>query len=456
MLYNKIIYKLLLVLFLGGKLSAQEIKPQMEINVDDLGNNSDEFQESFFEALKQKAITNHEKAVQALEKCIKIDSSPGILYVELGKNYQALKVYDQAEIQFKKALDKIEEKRYILELLYETYFVQGKFKESVGTVEKLVTYDPLFKEQLANLYFLEKRYEEAMNLIDELEEELGTDSYRQQLRLKIGSKLTNPNSQIAKLEQKIESNPKNEQNYINLIYLYSQNDQKEEAFKVAKKLIERNPKSELVHLALYKFYLNDNQINEAVNSIKISLASKVVDSDAKYKVVNDFLIYIKGNPQYESNLVEVSKAFDGDKAGPKIATEIGNYYYEKNQKELALNFYEKGLQANASDFTVLKRILLLQLDLKRFEKAKIGSELALELYPTQPVLYLVQGVTFLNTDEVDDAIESLETGVDFVIDDPKLLSDLYKQLSLAYQKKGSPEKAAEFEKKAVENQRKVQ
>lgn len=456
MQYKRFLVLFLIAVFFITTLVAQEIQPQMEINVDDLGNNSDEFQEYFFDALKQKAITNHQKAIKALEKCVEIDGSQGILFVELGKNYLALKVYDQAELQFKKALENIEEERYILELLYETYFAQGKYEESVSTVEKLVTYDPLFKEQLANLYFLEKRYEDAMNLIDELEDELGTDSYRQQLRLKIGSKLTNPNSQIAKLEQKIAKEPENEQNYINLIYLYSQSDQEDKAFEVAKRLIEKKPKSELVHLALYKFYLSDNQINEAVNSIKISLASKIIESDAKYKVINDFLIYVKGNPQYESSLIELSKSFDGSRAGPKIATEIGNYYYEKNEKELALNFYERGLQANASDFKILKRILLLQLDLKRFEKAKVGSELALELYPTQPVLYLVQGVALLNMGESDSAIESLETGIDFVIDDPKVLSDLYQQLSIAYQKSGDIKKAAEFEKKAAENQQKEQ
>ena len=444
------------LLTLSIAVTAQEIQPQMDINVDDLGDNSDKFQEYFFEALKQKAITNHQKAIQALEKCIEMDDLKGILYVEPGKNYLALKVYDQAEVQFKKALQKIEENQYILELLYEAYFAQGKYKESVSTVEKLIKYNPLFKEQLANLYFIEKRYEEAMNLVDELEQELGTDRYRQQLRTKIGAKLSNPNDQIYKLKQKILEEPGNERHYINLIYLYSQSEQEQEAYKVARELIEKNPKSELVHLALYKFYLNDNQINEAVNSIKISLASKVIDAEAKYKVINDFILYIKSNPQYESNLVEVSKAFDGNGTGPKIATEIGNFYYDKNRKELALNFYERGLQANASDFTVLKRILLLQIELKRYEKAKIGSELALELYPTQPILYLVQGVAFLNTGATETAIESFNTGVEFVIDDPKILSDLYKQLSLAYQKKGDEKKALEFDKKAKENQSKAQ
>ena len=66
------------LLFWGGEgqLFSQEIEPKQEINIDDLGNVSDEFQELFFEALKQKAITNYDKAIEALEKCIEIDPKP--------------------------------------------------------------------------------------------------------------------------------------------------------------------------------------------------------------------------------------------------------------------------------------------------------------------------------------------------------------------------------------------
>ncbi len=444
-------------LFLGVSIHtvcSQEIEPKQEVNIDDLGNVSDEFQESFFEALKQKAITNYDKAIEALEKCINIDPKPDYLYLELGKNYLELKVYDKAEDNFNIVLKNKPDDRYVLEFMFEVYFQQHKYKESVAIVEKLVEYNPMFKEQLANLYYLEKRYDEALNVLDELNDEFGTDSYRNELRKRIASKITNPNNQIERLEKKIKENPKGEQNYLNLIYLYSQSNQKEKAFKTAKLLLDKKPKSELVHLALYKFYLSDNKTDDAVNSMKIALKSNKVDTESKYKIINDFLPFLDKNPKYESQLTEIVSIVSGGENSTKVLTELGHYYFKKDQKEQALNFYERSIKGNFNDFGLLKRILLLQLDLKRYEKAEIGSELALEMYPAQPIFYLVNGVSLNHLEKTEKALEILTSGIDYVIDDLKMESDFYIQISEAYQKMGNTSKAAEYKEKVIQLQKK--
>ncbi len=432
---------------------SQDIEPKQDINIDDLGDVSDEFQENFFEALKQKAITNYDKAIEALEKCIEIDPEPNFIYSELGKNFLELKVYEKAEENFKKVLKSKPNDKYVLELLYEVYFQQRKYKESVEIVEKLVIFNSIFKEQLANLYFLEKRYDDALAVLDELNEEYGVDAYRNQLRKRIASKITNPSSRIALLEKRIKENPKVEQNYLNLIYIYSQNNQNEKAYETAKLLLKKNSKSELVHLALYKFYLEDNKVDEAIKSMKIALQSSKIDTEAKYKVVNDFLPFLNKNPKYEPQLAEIMSLVSGGQDNSKVFTELGHFYYKKDRKEQALNFYERGIKSNASDFALLKRILLLQLDLKRYEKAEIGSQLALEMYPAQPIFYLVNGVSLINLDKAQEAIEILSSGIDYVIDNQKMESDFYKQIGMAYQKLGDETKASEYQQKAIQLQK---
>jgi tetratricopeptide (TPR) repeat protein len=447
----------LLCLFFGNgyhTVWSQDIEPKQEVNIDDLGNVSDEFQENFFEALKQKAITNYDKAIEALKKCIEIDPKPDFLYLELGKNYIELKQFHNAEDNLVKVLDAKPNNRFVLELLFETYFQQRKYKESVTVVEKLVAFNPLFKEQLANLYFLEKRYEDALIVLDELDDEYGTDQYRNRLRKKISSKISNPNSQINRLEQKIKEKPEVEQNYLNLIYLYSKDNQKEKAFETAKLLLKKRPKSEFLHLALYKFYLEENNIEQAISSMKIALKSNKIDIESKYKVINDFLPFLDKNPQYESQLTSIITILSNDQNNGKVFTELGHYYYKKDKKEQALNFYERGIKSNATDFVLLKRILLLQLDLKRYEKAEVGSKLALEMYPAQPIFYLTNGVALIYLEKATEAIEILTIGIDYVIDNLKMESDFYQQISEAYSNLGDTTKALEYQQKANQLQKK--
>ncbi|WP_034230191.1 tetratricopeptide repeat protein [Aquimarina pacifica] len=453
--YSKHMYLLFLFFIIGtGHMFAQEIQPKQEINIDDLGNVSDEFQELFFEALKQRAITNYDKAIEALNKCVAIDSEPDYLYLELGKNYLELKLFQKAEENFKKVIAVRPEDKFVLEYLFTVYFQEHKYKESIEVVEKLVTFDSMFKEQLANLYIIEERYDDGLTVLDELDEEFGRDSYRDSIRRRITSKLTNPNNQIGKLEQKIKDEPKVEQNYLNLIYLYSQDNKKQKAFETAKLLLEKKPKSELVHLALYKFYLDQGKVEKAITSMKIALKGEAVDPDSKYKVINDFLSFLDINPQYESQLEDVLSGFSSQDNTAKIFTELGNYFYKKNKKEQALNFYERGIKETATDFELLKRILFLQVDLERYSKALEGSNLALELFPAQPIFYLVNGVSLLNLGKVDQALEILNTGIDYVIDDKIMEADFYKQISSGYQKKGDTTKALEYQQKVHELQKK--
>ncbi|WP_299434031.1 tetratricopeptide repeat protein [uncultured Aquimarina sp.] len=446
------------LVLLGGALNmafSQEPQSLKKLEIlDDLGDVSDAFRESFFEALKQRAITNYDKAIIALEKCISVNPEPIVLYYELGRNYLELKLFDRAAANFKKVLEEKPNDRYVLELLFEVYFTQRKYSESVDVVEKLVAFDNMYKEQLANLYFLETRYDDALRVVDELIEELGLDAYRDKLRKKIALKISNPDSQITRLQEKIATNPKEEQNYINLIYLYSQNNDIDKAFETAQSLLKEKPKSKLAHLALYKFYLDTNNPDEAVKSMKEVLSSNKIDEESKYKVINDFLIFVDKNPNYESQLIEVTNVFSEDSGNSKVFTEIGNYFYEKDKKELALNYYERGIKDNVSNFGILRKMLLLQLDLKRYEKAKVGSELAIEMYPSQPILYLVSGVSLINLNNYEEAIEILSIGMDYIIDDLKMESDFYDQIGDAYMKKGDPAKAEEYKQRSIQLKKK--
>ncbi|NJM80171.1 MAG: hypothetical protein HC854_12130 [Flavobacterium sp.] len=97
--FKKIILVLVLIT-LGNQciLFAQE-------NPEDIAIVNDEIEDNFYEALKQRAIENYDKAIISIEKCIlKVKDNP-VFYHELGKNLLHLKKYPEAEKPFKKQLN---------------------------------------------------------------------------------------------------------------------------------------------------------------------------------------------------------------------------------------------------------------------------------------------------------------------------------------------------------------
>jgi len=69
---------------------------------EDVASVSNEFQDNFFESLKQKGIENYDKAVEFLEKCQQLEPNNPVVYFELGKNYLAQKKYKEAYDNFEK------------------------------------------------------------------------------------------------------------------------------------------------------------------------------------------------------------------------------------------------------------------------------------------------------------------------------------------------------------------
>ncbi|MBU2921684.1 hypothetical protein KO504_10055 [Winogradskyella psychrotolerans] len=414
---------------------------------DDLGNVEDEFQEHFFEALKQKGIENYDRAVDALHKCLNLNSKLPVIYFELGKNYNKLKNFGAAEENLKKAISMQPDNVWFLDELYDVYFQKDDIKNALKTIRQLVKYHPDYKEDLAALYVREEKYKQALDLLDELDAEYGLSDSRDAMRNDIYSITGNADDRIENLEQRIANNPNNEDNHLKLIYRYSQTGDQKNAYKAAKNLLEVKPDSKFAHLALYKFYLQYNKIDEAINSVRTVLTSPEINADAKAKVLKDFVAFVARNPDYESDLIDITALIDDDKDA-QTHSDLGHYYLKAGDKVKALTNFKEALKQSPNDFKLIKDVLLLQLDIKDYNAVKIDSERALELYPAQPILYLVNGVANNNLGAYKKAIDNLEMGLDFLIDNPSMEADFYSELSLAYKALNNISKSETFAKKA--------
>lgn len=437
-------------LVFGMVLIPQLLCAQVDFNkkpIDDLGDVEDMFQESFFEALKQSAIENYQRAVDALLICQKLDDSKTVIYYELGKNYIALKNFGAAEDVLKKAVSREPENEWFLDELYEVYNLQGDTNKAIKTVKQLVKYHPDYRQDLAQLYAEAKEYKEAIKLLDELDKEFGINPDRDILRNQIYNVTGRDDDRIENLEERVKSNPENEDAYLRLIYRYSETGNIKKAFQSAKDLLKIHPESKLVHLALYKFYLDSNDVSSAIASMKTALNAPEITPEAKAKVFNDFVKFVASHPEYEKDLMEMTNIVGEDKS-TKTLTELGQYYLKLGDKPKALQNLEEALKQDSKNFMLIKDVVLLQLDLNMDEKAANKSQDAIELYPAQPILYLVNGVANNKLNQPKKAIEKLEAGLDYVIDDAKMESDFYTQLSIAYKLVNNIPKSQTFAKKA--------
>ncbi len=100
-----------------------------------------------------------------------------------------------------------------------------------------------------------------------------------------------------------------------------------------------------------------------------------------------------------------------------------------------------------SSFEILKKLLekVYTEDKKLLEKY---SNLGIELFPAQPFAYLMRAKSLLEMNKAHQALSFLESGIDFVIDNPGLESEFYLTMAKAYDGLGNSVKAQEYRAKA--------
>ena len=151
------------------RVHAQEEEESAAISLEE---NIDEFQEHFFEALKQRGIENYDRAIDELLKCKQIDDKPSI-YFELGKNYYSQKEYEQAKESFQTAVTKKPQNQWYLLGLFNTQLKLNEREEALDTGKKIVHLNPKFREDVAKVYLGMREYKKALKELEKLEKNGG-------------------------------------------------------------------------------------------------------------------------------------------------------------------------------------------------------------------------------------------------------------------------------------------
>jgi tetratricopeptide (TPR) repeat protein len=437
------IYGLLLGLILVPSTLLSQTEPEDVATIDN------KFQNYFYESLKQKSIENYDKAIEAMQQCKELEPNNAVVYFELAKNYLSLKKYKEAYDNFEKVTQMDAQNRWAWVGMYDVCYATQDYEQAITIVEKLVEFKEDYKEDLVSLYMNTQQFDKALVLINELNEKVGKSEKRELYKSDI---LKDPKYQSAErnnLLEQIKKNPKEESNYVDLIYMYSRSSQEDKAMEIAKKLETAIPTSDWAKVSLFKSYLNNNDGENAVKAMNIVLPSKKIDSKIKHRMFNEFLIFTKNNPKYESDLDQAISYFDNDKE-VKVAKEIGKFYYVKSNWDKAIKYLEMHLRSTNDDIEA--QLLLLQ-SLNEKKQHEVLAKKALEwteLFPTQPEFYYYAGLANNQLTNYKLATTVLETGLDFVIDNIDLEINFNIQLGEAYNGLGDMKKKEKYFTKANE------
>lgn len=143
---------------------AQEEQESADVYLEEY---TDEFQESFFEALKQKGIQNYDRAVDLFLKCKQLEPNNSVVDYELAKAYMLDKKYVQAQEYAIEALLSEPTDYWYLDNLLTILEKQGS---PVETIKQKIPYgNKKLQQNMAVSLFKMKKYGEASKVLDDIE-----------------------------------------------------------------------------------------------------------------------------------------------------------------------------------------------------------------------------------------------------------------------------------------------
>ena len=434
-------------LILGFWLITSSFSAFSQKEPDDIALANNEFQLAFYESLKQKGIENYDRAVESLEKCLALEPENAAVYNELGRNYLKLKKYKEAYASFEKASQIEPKNRWYLHGMYDVTYQIQDYNQSIVLVSKLTAFDDSYKEDLTSLYMYTQQFDKALALINELNETVGKSEKRENYKKQILQDARYQTGEKEELLKLISENPKDESNYISLLYLYFNSNQEEKAMEVAKKLEVAIPESDWAQVGLFKFHLDNNDGAKAVKSMNQILGSGQIDNKIKHRVLNEFLIFATNNAGFEADLFNSVSNFKSEKE-VAVAKEIGKFFQRKNDWNQAKSYYEMDLANNPNDIETALLLFETYVKLEQFEILATKSEEMTELFPSQPDLYFFVGLANNQLKKFGKAKDYLESGMDYVIDNKALEINFNIQLGEAYNGLGDQKKKELYFKKA--------
>ena len=404
---------------------AQEFKEES-------ASKDDEFQSAYFESLKQKAILNFDKSIESLEKCLKLQPENANVHFQLGKNYLLQKNYKPAYDSFAKAAAIDPKNRWYAAGMYDVAYEQKDYNLAIIVVNKLIAFKNDYKEDLVSLYMITQQFDKALALINELNDQIGKSDKRDFYKMQIMQDSKHQDPEKDNLIDQIKKNPKEENNYIELISLYSKSNQEEKALEIAKKLEKEIPTSNWAQVSLFKFHLSKNDGDNAVKAMNLVYASNKIDDKIKHRILNEFLIFVKTNPKYNPDL-ETAIAYFKNDPNVKVAKEVAKFYQNQKDFDKAIQYYDLHFKNNTEpDFETSILYFQCLVEKLQFESLSKKAENMIDLFPSQPQFYYFAGLSYNQLKNFKKAKDFLETGIDYLVDDKTLEINFNIQLGEAF------------------------
>lgn len=462
---NKLLVKWALALFLpvlifacsGTKsVAQQDIEPEVEIDQQELKIEEQkkmEFEYLFVEAMKEKALGNPQKAIQYLSGCLEINPNSSAAMYELATIHAENNDFTSASLLLEKAVSLNPDNKWYQLLLAQVYQQTRRLEQAAQIYDKLVQKEPENLEYIymqAALYAGSGKTQQALKAYEQLEKRVGINEQiaveKQQLYLQEGQ----VEKAVAEIEKLIENDPREPKYYGLMADLYQSRGDSATAMKYYRKIQEIDPDNGFVHFSLANFYIQNGDFEASYEETKEGFRSPEVDLQTKLQLY----LMLTGNPAQsgikpaqEEELINILM-----EAHPEeylLHTVRAESLLKKGNLREARSELLKALEMEKNDYLLWERVMFIDNDLQEWENLQKHSQQAMDLFPNQPQVYLLNAIAGIQLENYEETVAVADEGLMYVVDNKQLQGQFIMLKGEAVYKMGNKQEAFNLFDEAV-------
>ncbi|MEM9885686.1 MAG: tetratricopeptide repeat protein [Bacteroidota bacterium] len=434
--FNSFLSKLTSSLILAGLLMLSNVYAQTPIRVPVADVKQEEV---FINAQLEKLLGNYEKAEELFRAILESHSDEATIYFSFAQVLSQLNKDEEAVKMAEKAVELDKANLWYKVYLTEIYEKAGDDLKAAAIYEALAKSEP-DKEEYYNswaFYLIRaQKIEEAIAVYNAFEKRIGvTESLiRKKHTLYLGLGDT---KKAGKELVKLAAAFPNDLAYQHLLAAFYTNfEQPEKAQMIYKNILKINPDDASALMALKSGENNGKEDDYA--DLKRIFEKPNIEIDAKIKELLPLIEEaIEDNNPTKLNAT-LSLAETLVKTHPEEAkanAAYGDLLYHSNKLEEAKLAYQKTISLEESVYPVWQQLMYIHLKQNDYEALEKVSEEAVDIFPNQARVYLMNGLALNQLGDYDDAIAILQEASYMVGSNQQLKLDLLTQMAMTYENK---------------------
>ena len=437
-------------------------KDKTEVSAEDLKRQAEYY---FTEGVKYFILEDYTKSVAGFQKSLELDKDNDVVYFKLAEIYHRTNQPENAEEAIVKALSLEAENKFYYLLAVDIYTTTGKLDEVADIYLRLMQNTPdsdQYLISLAAVYLYQEKLDVALETYDKIESVYGVNEQSTFQKQKIYLQQNNVEKAVEEGNKLIETYPEVPKYVILLGEILSSNSRTEEAVTVLDDLLTKHPEVSEARLVLADIYLKEKNFSGFSNELEVAFQDPELNINAKINALMKYMAYLP-NVQLQSvipELVDVLTATHPDDPNAHLLSgDIYATYLEQNLiseeeidkvRQKAIDSYTLYLKEDPSKFAVWQNLLNLELQTANQDSLAAHADRALELFPNQAWLYLVNGVALLQQDNTSQAVQMFEMGKKRSASNPGLAILFNAYLGDSYHTLGEHAKSDEAYEAALE------